>query len=200
MAYSLKENIFNFFGVGAKVNDTYKDVDGKGIWERYSETVGEQYDEDLQPLIDDFIANVVDPTTALQKMLIYLEGDVGFPISLYNTTPWRRKMLVLHHWITLVKGTLLSHEILYRMMGLATVVVTFVDPVTGFDSPLTLDSPTRTFDENLLACQHYVIELTGVPVLTSADNIRIWRIARYLKPIDGEIDDITYNAVSVPQS
>lgn len=198
MGYTLTDKIFGFFGVNAKVKDTFKDGSGKGINERYHQGFGEDYDENVRVLIDDFHDNLYVPKKCQSKFIEFLEYNLGRPIIVFETDSFRRKMLELHHNITLIKGTLLSHEVLFKMLGMTTVVITLVERISGFDSSITLDDDTRRFDGTLLCCQHYTIALTGGSLQNDTLDASILRIALYLKPIDAEIDSITYNGNPVP--
>lgn len=199
MGYTLTDKIFGFFGVNAKVNDSFKDGSGKGINERYHQAFGEDYDENVRVLIDDFHDNLYVPKKCLSQFIEYLEYNVGRPVIVFETDSFRRKMLELHHNITLIRGTLLSHEVLFKMLGMASVVVALVERVSGFDSPTTLDDDDRTFDSSaLICCQHYTITLTGVAPQDATLDASILRIALYLKPINSEIEAISYNGNPVP--
>lgn len=198
MAYTLKDKIFSFFGVHAKINDSFKDGSGKGINERYNECLGEDYDENVRVLVDDFHDNLYVPKKCDSKFIEFLEYNVGRPIIVVETDSFRRKMLELNHQITLIKGTLLSHEVLFGMLGVTVVTITVLENTSGFDSAVTFDDEGRKFDGSATCCGHYTIALTGGAVQDATLNAAILRIARYLQPIDSEIDSITYNSNQVP--
>lgn len=219
MAYTLKDKIFSFFGVNAKVKDTYKGsvlmTDGgivltlddgselladtdKGINQRYNEVLGEDYDESVGPLVDNFHDNLFVPKTCQSKFIEFLEYNVGKPVIVVSTDSFRRKMLELNNSITMIKGTLLSHQVLFGMLGVTVVTITVLENTSGFDSDVTLDDAGREFDGSATCCRHYTIALTGGAVQDATLNASILRIARYLQPIDSEIDSITYNSNAVP--
>lgn len=197
MAYTLKDKIFGFFGLDAKVRDTSKDVNGKGISERYNESLGEDYDDNVRDLVDNFHDNLYDPFLCKSQFIKFLEYNVGSPVIVVNTDAFRRKLIAFNNTITLIKGTQLSHEVLFGMLGVSNVDIDIVNKVSGFDSEVTLDDVHRTFDSGALCCQHYTITLAGASAIDDTLIESLIRIAFYLKPINGEIDFIEYNGTVI---
>lgn len=198
MTYKIKDKIFGFFGVAAKVTDTYKDVAGKGIWERYNETMGQEYDEDLSDLIDLFQENTLIPKTMLSKLVPTYEHMVGDPVRVLDSILMRRKVLQFVHHIYNIKGTALSYEVMLKLLGFDTVVIHEYTIVGGFDSDVTFDDPDRKFDESgSKACNFYSIELTGTITISPLVYDAIFRIADFLEPINAHLRDVTYNGSDI---
>lgn len=194
MTYTLKERVFGFFGVAAKVNDTYPDVNGKGIWERYNEAMGEGYDDELSDLIDLFQENTLIPRSMLSKLIPTYEKMVGDPVRVLDTIQMRRRVLKFIHSIYNIKGTALSYEVMLKMLGFDTVVVNEYTIVGGFDSDVTLDDPDRRFDESAnKVCSYYSIELTGVIAMDPPVFDAIFRIIDFLEPINAHLRKVIYN-------
>lgn len=200
MVYTLKDKIFGFFGVNAKLHDTHKDVNKKGITERYNESLGEDYDDNVRLLVDNFQDNVANPVTCYEKFIQHLEYNVGQPLVLIDTPTRRRKMIQLSNTLAMIKGTLLSHQVLFGILGITAVTITLIEIETGFDSGFTFDDDNRVFDGSRIYCPHYTITLVGSPPQTDSLNEKILEIAFHLKPIDSEILAITYNGNPVPLS
>lgn len=197
MAYTLKDKIFSFFGVDAKVRDTYKDINGKGISERYQECIGEQYDDDLSDKVDNFIDRTMVPAEILAVLIPHMEDQLGNPVIISNAVARRRKIIQFAHQIYNIKSTALSYEVLLRMLGFATVVVNTYPSTSGFDSDLTFDDINRTFDRASKACTDYDIELTGVISITQDVYDAVYRIIEFLEPIDGDLKQVTYNGTAI---
>jgi hypothetical protein len=215
--YTLKDKIFSFFGVNAKRQDTYvkfvnessfdetfditflENQIPKGIGERYQESIGADYDEAIGPLIDNFHNNLANVKTCFPEYIDLLEHMVGYPIIIFGTEADRRKMIQFQNNITLIKGTLLSHEVLLGMLGITSVIITIIEDEGGFDSSFTFDD-VRRFDTNGIYCKHYTIDLIGSAVHDSVLNAAILRIALYLQPINSVIVSISYNSNPVPLS
>lgn len=193
MQYTLKDKIFNFFGVNAKVNDSYKDVNKKGINERYQESLGSDYDDNVSNLIDNLHDNTLNPRTFLYKFINLIEYNFGNPFIVIDTPARRRKMIEFSNSFYRIKGTFLSHQVLYNMLGFNVDDIVNVERESGFDSvSFTLDD-VRRFDSSALCCRHYVIELSGGVVVSDELYDLVFAIAEYLRPIDAELDGINYN-------
>lgn len=116
MAFSLKNTIFSLFGYNDKVVDSYKNVSGKGIYERYLEALGEEYDTYTLTAIDNLLENTIIPNKMLLKFLPYQEDNLGIP---YFTSDEfiRRKILKYIFKVNQCKGTKVSYEMLFRLFG-----------------------------------------------------------------------------------
>lgn len=193
MAYTLKDKIFSYFGVNAKVKDTFKDGSGKGINERYQECIGEGYDDELQSLVDNLIDNTVVPQTMLSKLIPHMESMLGNPVVVSDAVATRRKVLQFAQKIYDYKSTIVSYKILFRLLGLDYngVEIIIHDSASGFDSPDTLDDPSRTFDGSK-CCSEYSVILTGPP-LTDEIEAAIFRIIAYLEPVNATLRTVFYN-------
>lgn len=200
MAYTftLKDKIFSFFGVAAKAYDTHKNINGKGINERFQESIGEDYDDEIQDRIDNFQSNIVDPTTCLPDFIKYLEYTVGNPVLITDSDAVRRKMIRFQNTITMIKGTELCYQVLFQMLGITSVVVTLIPTSSGFDSDFTFDDPGRKFDSGSICCDHYSIDLIGSAAQDDELNEAIIRIVLFNQPINTELEEITYNSNPVP--
>jgi hypothetical protein len=193
MSFLLKPRIFQYFGVNSKVKDTFKDVNGKGINERYQECLGEGYDDELQDLLDNFIDRTIVPAEILSRLIPYMEYNLGNPVVVSNDVSMRRKMIQFAHRIYNIKSTKLSYEILLRMLGFDTVVIQEFTITSGFDSDLTFDDPSRTFDQGNRACNYYSVLLTGAISISPQINEAIFRILDYLEPINADLREVLYN-------
>lgn len=198
MAFVLKNIIFGLFGVNAKVNDVHKDINGKGINERYNEAIAEDYDEEIETKIDGYFDNLIIPQTAQEKFLYSIERNIGIPVQLSDLEAFRRRMIILNNAITLTKGTEKSYLLLFNLIGVTGMVVTVPDKIFGLDSITTLDSDTRRFDGRKFCCFHFSLDLTGTATHNAELEKQILTIVNYLRPINSEIDAITYNATPIP--
>jgi len=193
MVYTLKDRIFGFFGLDDKVRDTFKDGQGKGINERFNEALGEDYDENLGPLVDNLMDNTIVPQTMLVKFLPVMESMLGDLPVMIDDENIRRKTIEFFTKLYSVKGTALSYVMLFTWMGFDTVVVTEFSNNTSFDSSFTLDDSFRTFDATSSGCSQYSIILTGSLTLDSAIIAGMALIIEFLEPIYVKLKEIIYN-------
>ena len=196
--FILKNIIFNLFGVDAKVRDTLKDGSGKGIWERYNDSVAEDYDDNVNLLITDLMNNVIVPLTMFVRFLdIQNEalGDLPVPSTDVKV---KRKIIQYFNILGTIKGTAKSYKMLFSFIGVNLDTVIELDPGFGFDhDDSTFDFDDRTFDSTVSSCGFYSFELSGIaaisPDLESAINI----INDYLKPLNSDTVEIKYNGTPI---
>lgn len=207
MTYTLKDKIFGFFGKYSYVRDTYKqggdfgddfepgdfDTIAKGIWQRYNECLGEDYDTYIRSLVDDFHDNLLVPRLMLAKMIPQLESMVGNPVLVLDTEAMRRKILAFTQRIYDIRSTKLSYEVLMRLLGFDTVTITEFTITSGFDSDITLDDPDRVFDQGTKPCSFYSIALTGSITVDTPILEALRRIIDFLEPIWADLRQVTYN-------
>ena len=192
--FSLKNIIFGLFGVEAKLNDTYKDQNGKGIWERYNESVAEYYDESVDPLIVNIFENVLLPNTMFVRFLdIQIEALGNLPV-ISDDPAIKRKVIQYFNILGTIKGTLKSFEMLFSFIGITVDDVIDVDSGFTFDDDnATFDDPVRTFDSGNPCCGTYELNLSGNDPIDDDLENSINIINNYLKPINSEASVIRYN-------
>jgi len=192
--FLLKNIIFNLFGLAAKVDDDFKDVDGKGLSQRFNELLAEDLDENELNLINYFIENLVDPFTLEEKYLIYEEYKIGLELSIYTDNYFRRKIIPLMYSLYNIKGTTTAYVQFFRMLGFDTVEINEFSNTTGFDDPtLTFDSIDRKFDSRGALTGYYDIILTGTQSLTDSLKQLIYNVIELNEPIWATLNSIKYN-------
>lgn len=196
--FSLENIIFKLFGVEDKVNDINKDVNNQGTYERFHRSLGEDYDEEIQPLIDDFISNTINPQTALEKFVPYIEVMMGSIPIIKDDITTRRKVLEFATRIYKVKGTALSYKMVFVLLGYETVTITEHIESFGLDSSVTLDDDVRVFDRSCPPCTEYTLEIDGPGVpLTNAIIETIFKLIDFVEPIDAKTRSVFVNGVEI---
>jgi hypothetical protein len=190
--FSLQENLFAYFGPREKVGDLHKDGQGRGTKERFMRALGAEYDAVLLPLLDGFVANCIDPQTALDRFVPYLENQMGVAYKVSDDLAVRRKLVGWASRITRLKGTKRSYEILLKLMGFASVEIVEYFTGRGFDHG-KLDDPERRFDRGCAGCSPYSLILTGGVTITA--DVRAWirSVVAFCEPINAVLRDIQYN-------
>lgn len=196
MAYQLKYKLFSFFGVNAKRRDTFKDGNGKGIWERYNESVGEGYDDELSDLIDNVLDNVVVPKKMKAQLIPLMEIMLGGIVNISDSVSVRRKLIQWAHAIYNIKGTVLCHEVLFRLLGFNSFLIEELYSAGTFDTG-TFDDPNRRFDSNPgCGCGKYRITLDGDFTVTPQIQEYVNRVIEFNRPINAEIIEVVYTGGS----
>jgi hypothetical protein len=199
MPINLKNTIFErFYSLFDKRQDPNKDVDGKGTLERYNEVIGQDVDDNVNPLIDYALDNLTVPATMYDRYIPYKEADLGNIQLFLSFDPVMRKRIIKHwHRYVNIKGTIRCYEVLFAMLGI-TAVITEIFDTGGFDSATTWDSDIRpTLDSGRCKpCSFYSIAMTGPPLTTEIYNA-ILSIILFNEPINADLLELTYNGSSL---
>jgi hypothetical protein len=199
VAFNLQNIIFTtkFWTKVDVVKDPNKDGNGKGTLQRYHEAIAEDYDVEISPLIDNMVANNIDPDTVLSKFIIYLESLL-LPVNLGNDESMRRRVLKYTTHFNRIKGTRSGYEIMFSMLGFSTTLVEVWDTYTWDSATKDLDDDPRIFDSNCRGCSPYTILLDTLDplVVTPELLIIINNVIDYNEPINAELTDIIINGVS----
>lgn len=196
-------NLFErFFTTHDKVTDSYKNNQGKGLLERYNECIGADIDNELKPLIDNLLINILPPATALGRYVPFLESGLGFKRRTNNlyfsqNIQVRREILEVIDKLDGIRGTSTAYDILFAMLGMSSTTITEYPAGYGFDSHVTFDDDDRTFDSMCPSCSDYSIDLTGSLTINQQILDAITSIITYNQPINARLRDITYNGSSL---
>jgi len=196
--FKLVNIIFGFFGLAAKVDDKYKDSNGKGLSQRFNELLAGDLDDNELDLVNYFIENLVDPFTMLEKYIIYEESRIGLHLPIYTDNYFRRKILPLMYSLYNIKGTITAYEQFFRMLGFDTVEIIEGTSSNGFDHPtLTLDSDQRRFDSRGALSGFYDVVLTGTAPISESLVQVIYNVIELNEPIWATLRSITYNGTDI---
>lgn len=190
--FNLKDIIFDFFGLRDRVEDINKDVNNKGLHQRFIELLAGDFDDNELQLINLLVENTSNPFICFERFIPDREGTFGIPVmapDLYT----RRKIIALIKEVNRRKGTKWGYILLFRMLGFYDAVINEIFPVYGFDSPTTFDDPERVFDLRCHGCSKYSIDLFGGMVITEAVIQSVNAVILYNEPINADLIEINYN-------
>lgn len=196
--FILRTIIFEFFGLQAKVDDINKDVDNRGFNQRFQELLAGDLDDNELALVNNFLTNLVNPTTLLEQYIIYREYMVGAELPVSNDAYFRRKILPLYFRLYDIKGSIPAYVQFFRMIGFDTVDIVESISSNGLDHPdLTLDSDERRLDSTGAVAGYYEVHLTGSMTITENLKQFIYNVIEINEPINAELRRITYNGTDV---
>lgn len=193
MTFSLKDIIFDFFGIKDKLNDLFKDVNGKGLHQRFNEMLAEDLDENEIDKTNNVVKYTCDPQECMEKFLFYKEQAFGGLYAISSNPIIRRKILSFAVYLNRIKGTEESYQIPILLLGFTTVEIHEFDATNGFDSPTTFDDEERVFDMKCAGCGKYRINITGTISMTAGLLNSIINIVKYNEPINAKLENIYYN-------
>lgn len=162
-----------------KVNDTYKDAEGKGILERFLSIFGVDLDEITLPLLEnttdilnpeksvDLLNQILNPTGADNgKFLNHIAYGLNNPIDVLPDEAQYRKLLSFVITLYKLRGTKLAIRYWGYLIGIPLEVVEINTPRLRCDDGYQYDSniitsestidPAR-YDSACLPCSEYFI-------------------------------------------
>lgn len=162
MAFNFRNFFFGQLPIFYKLKDSYKDINDRGLLERYLEIFGLEIDENLNPLIDNYL-NIIDPFETDPKFLTTLSYTLGSPPDLLNDPDAYAKLLAYIIQVYKIKGTKRAFELLFSLLGF-NVSINELPPDKGlvFDSGNLLDDGNH-LDSGCPPCSDY--EILILPVL-----------------------------------
>ena len=191
------ENIWSWFGTAYDILDKQGVVDqeGKGEFERYNEIVGEDIDENIEPLLDALIDNTMLADTMYDRFVALFETTIGMTMRLTNGIDLRRKVLKIAFQLYKIRGTKLGYEVPLRMLGFESVDIVESWVISSLDSPLTLDDPVRRLDSGgrCQSCSGYELRLTGSMELTAEIMRAVGEVIEFNEPINARLTALLYN-------
>lgn len=137
------KNLFPYFYY---TQDSNKEIDpestNKGTFERYLEVLGQEFDENLIPFIDNF-TEILDPNlikdgefTMKEGQVLHLAYSLGSPPNLFDNFDDYRLFLTNVVNLYKFKGTEIGYEILGKILGLSlTLGINFPEVVKFDDGP-----------------------------------------------------------------
>lgn len=196
--FSFRDWLFGNLPQYFKDNDTYVDINGEGLLERYLRSYGEELDENLVSFIDNFL-DLFDAAKCQSALLPHLSFILGLPITIDNTEAVYRKVLKYAVQLYKVKGTSVSYDMLFNFIGLEIAILEDepVGPVTYDANPLFIyDDPQgiRQYDTGCNPCSGYTIayNLAVSPLNTGSLDPSILVIAQkiicFLQPINATLN------------
>ena len=197
---------FNFidFIVGNLPNyfleeDTYKDTDNKGLFERYMGMYGGYIDEELYPQINNYL-NIIDASICDSKFLNHISDVLGNPPDVFKNEAQYRNLLSYIVSVYKIKGTKRAYELFFSILGF-NIEIEEVEPVNAeylYDNEGEYDKgdPLSVYDQTLCApCSVYnikfyfsdsSIELTDINILSLLDAA-----IKFNEPINATLGSLT---------
>lgn len=194
----LTDFIFNKLDGYFHEEDTYKDIDGVGLLQRFLRVSEAEWNANLLPKIDN-LTDIIDPTTAPESLLLHIAYTLGGPLNILKDSPgfefFYRNYLKYALSINKIKGTKLSYEVLFRIMGYSIQIPLVDEPAYTYDpdsSGVSYDGEGVNYDtDGCTPCGKYGLILSNLDPLNTPrvelnnDNIALINsIINYLQPAD----------------
>lgn len=206
-----KDIIFSLLGPNEKRIDSHKDAQGRGVFERYMMSYGDDIDTNIVPLIENLNQNTLDVEKLWARYLDYHEQTRGvLPLSFTRGTTdanaqllnrWTRRRILRHiEKLRAVRGTRKGYELLIRLVDrtVQTVGITEVFFENRYDE--TRFDDNKPFDTSICGqCAQYSISIVsdGSAMPPSLLLVSIRSIILFNQPIDTHLSKVTYNGYDI---
>jgi hypothetical protein len=165
MAYNFQNFFFGQLPLYYKVNDTYRDINDRGLLERFLEIFGMEINEEVTPLVENYL-KIINPFETDPKYLTTLGYTMGSPPDLLGDPDAYAKILAYIIQVYKIKGTAKAYELLFSLIGF-NITISELPPDEWYtlDDGTTLDMGAR-LDNGCPPCSEYEVVIN--PLLTPA--------------------------------
>lgn len=165
---SFQKFLFGQLPLYYKIQDTYKDQNDEGLFERYLEIFGLELDQELMPLVDDYL-RIVDPFDTDDKYLTTLGYTLGSPPDLLGNPANYAKLLAYIIQVYKIKGTARALQLLFSLLGFNISVVEYPPSQTVLLDDSNILDDNKTLDSGCPGCSDY--EVVVNTLLTPGSSI-----------------------------
>lgn len=160
--------IFNQLPTYFKKFDTYKDLNGRGLLERFLEALGLELDQELIPPLENYL-DITDTSTAPSEHIVHISYTLGRPPNFFTSEAEYRKFLSFILSLYKIKGTLKSYQALLAYFNYQVNLITEFPPCVTYDTEFTYDEDGTAYDTCCEPCVKYKLILSqpGAPCLPS---------------------------------
>lgn len=200
VALWFRDYIFSLLPRYFKENDTYKDVNDKGLLERYLSVFGDEIDEDIIPWISCYLSNL-DASVCDSKFIDHISDSVGNPPDIFQDDEVYRNLLQYVASIYKIKGTVKAYKLFFAILGYDVEIdeLPHEDDDMYYDSGGEYDTGEERhhYDRNAcLICYYYNISIrpldTSKQLVISTDILNKLREAIYFnEPINCRLGTFT---------
>ena len=154
---TFRDWFFNKLPAYFKTNDSYKDVNGEGLLERYLRIYGLEIDEEIIPKIENYL-DTIDPLICDEKFLNLIAYQLGNPPDFFGNTSLYRKFLSVIVEIYKIKGTRKSYLLLFALLGYNVDLIMFYPRDIIYDNgEIYDDEEPILYDDVCGTCVPYMI-------------------------------------------
>jgi hypothetical protein len=183
-------------------NDSNKDLQGQGTLERYMGILGSELDEEIIPLIENYL-DIVDAQITPERFLVPLSDSLGNPPDISQNLDEYRNILSYIVTYYKIKGTEAAYQLFFSLLGF-NVTITEIEPIDIlYDINLLYDEDDiLLYDSQCPTCSCYLIEFSNVA--DSNNNINpitpetialLHEAIEFNEPINACLDSLTHNIV-----
>lgn len=208
MATDLTDFLWNKFPEYYPENDTNKDINGKGTFQRFLSVFGLELTNEVINKLENFI-DELDPYTADDVFLTQIAWALGNPPDILQDTEIYRTILSQIIKIYQIKGTKKSYELLFALLGFSVELDEIFPGDNQYDIGLIYDDDSEeatTYDFNSceVTCTPYDLLYTNLPgrgtdpLSSDQEDALKALITDLIEPLGAVLRDLTYATPEPP--
>jgi hypothetical protein len=160
--FSFKEFFRNLLPHYIVIEDSYKDSNDQGLFERYFVLFGENLDDEKAQQIDEYL-NIIDPQICEGKFLTHISDTLGNPPDVFLVEEQYRNLLYYIVSIYKIKGTKKAYALFFAILGFVIEIeeIPLLTPTSNYDNDADYDNDLETdvYDQNVCQpCSFYTIK------------------------------------------
>lgn len=202
MQFDFSRFFFSLFPNFHKENDTNKDINDRGLLERYLDVPSEELEDNFKPMAENYL-EIVDMQACDPKFLNHIAYALGNPPDVVNNETLYRRLLQEIVTVFKIKGTIPSYQILFNLLGYSITITEYpCDKVLYDDGVHTYDDGVSFYDKYCCTCSEYSIAFsnylndcsdpTTFSPLSQTILDNLYKIIFYIEPINAKLRDLTY--------
>lgn len=177
-------------------NDSYKDINNEGLFQRYMALFGESIDVEQANQIENYL-NIIDASLCDEKFLIHLSDDLGNPPDVFLNVEQYRNLLLYITNVYKVKGTSRGYLLFFYILGFI-VITEDVIPETellNYDSGHLYDDGSIYDPETCQFCTLYNLRIKKIEdedyQLDSSTLVKMNDAIKFNEPINARLGKFT---------
>lgn len=197
--FSFRTYLFNRLPTYFKTQDSYKDVNDKGLLERFMSSLGYELDYEVVSKIECYLS-IIDASVCDEKYLIHLSDVLGNPPDVFQDENIYRNLLTYIVSIYKIKGTVEAYRLFFSILGF-DIEITELPPAilsTEYDTGGIYDSgnPLAVYDRGgCTKCYLYDISFyptgSGELVIDQSTLNKLKETIYFNQPINTRLNNLT---------
>lgn len=212
-----RDLIYNTFPRWFREEDTLIDQNGKGLFRRYIECFGDEWDANLAAKLENYL-DLTDVISTQVAYIAHLAWFLGNPPDMLYSDARYRKLLRYLMDINKNKGTVLGYEMIFFMLGVGVQLTIYPLADMRYDiADFNYDEGNALgeyrYDDECPTCTVYDLEIldpnNNQPLIAAAiadptapESMAVLAlleaIIKYVEPINMRMNSLTYNTDPVP--
>ena len=184
-----------------KSNDNYKDINNKGLLERYLGIFGVEIKDEIIPKLENYLINV-DPYQCDEKFLNDISYTLGNPPDIFGNPTLYRKLLSTIISVYKIKGTIRSYKLFFSLLGFEIDIIEYPNKDLYYDD-FNLYDTDILYDTICQPCSFYSIVFwskeddCSIPLINPIDKPTLDKLKAIIffnEPINAKLKDLIQNA------